>query len=369
MPDIKRNSCIEKEKLMNREALLSRCKLLKPLLTQSSSMCKLFELAPNKMSVFNTFQGAVIEYPLEVEGLIEGNLLVDMLSNYSSEEVFINVKDDKLLIKSGNSMNKLSMDQTTKFNFPIPTENVVGRGEVHVLTDDFLFGLSKVLISVDPNGQLPMHRGVCFSGTHLFSSDGPQRASFYELKEGEKLDEPVLLPKVFCDQLLAFSKEFGGGDLIVCEGFVVAKYEGAFLYTSIDSKVKLFSFEESLNMINLDGEFGNVTTQFSEMLKRHSILLKGTNSNLSISFDDKKKEAEFISKSCRGISNDPLSVHFDEQCKGMDLFIDVNTLLQAIKEIKEFKFTKPREDSKLILFVGREDSFIHAVFSYREELI
>jgi len=144
---------------------------------------------------------------------VPGDMLIRALGSFTAETLAVSRGDgDALVLKSGRSTVKVPTLAPDKFPLTWPTDEPVA-AELKI-TDDVLAGVSACLLSVGKDATRPAHLGVTLDRDDdgfaiLFSTDNTT-LSRYQTATKVKLpgDAPVIMPRFFCEQLVALCKVF-----------------------------------------------------------------------------------------------------------------------------------------------------------------
>lgn len=348
---------------MNRKDLVDKLILMKSCLSTQDfiPVLKHFCFTGKKVVAFNGTQAACLNLEIGLDCGLPGDLLVKLLNSYSSEKLILEQKDNEVFMKSGSSKTKLALLPSTDFIFKEPL-NVKGY-EVE-LGMDFIDGLEKCLISVSDNPQMQNQTGVTFISSKkpfLYSTDGIC-ISQYKLDNSGGDEFIVMLPKLFCEQLIIWFREFGKGTILFGKKFVQADFISGFLHTQLDMEMEFLDFAGEFSKIfKSELEFTKTPEELSTILDR-SLLFSSSSKELDQFVDIEIDEGFMEVKTTTANGNIKDEVDLGKaKTEDLKFRIDSKLLKRAVDSTTEMTFSSIENCE---LFVGRGTKFLHVVNSF-----
>lgn len=349
---------------MERRELLEKLILARPCLSTQDIVPILshFCFTDDQVIAFNGIQGITIDYENDLACALPGELLMKLLGSYSSEKIAIKKKKGEISIKAGKSNAKLASLSEDDYIFEEPD---VSDGIQFSLTEDFLTGLRRSLISVSTNSLQRSQYGITLisdkKGAHMYSTDN-LRISKYSLEEPvhKKAKIKVLLPQVFCELLLSISKEcdISGCDIVIGEDFISAFFEeeGTTVYSKLLLDVDFLDFEAIIGNYYSDGEddFQEVPEVFITALERTALLTaKEAEQLVQLAAD-----GDLLTVSAKSSYGDIREdIAFEEELDEVSFTMDSSLLLGAIKAVDEMMFGPS-------IFIGKSENFVHLLMGF-----
>ena len=197
----------------NREQLIKAVNLARAALATQDYIpaYKHFCFADGFVSAYNDIAAIKIKNDLDLEVCIPGEMLIKALGSFNAEKVLLQPNDDgSLLISSGRSKLKVPTLPAKDFPLAIPDGKKV---PVVGVAEGLLLGIQRCLISAGNDPTHPATMGVPLDQEDgkavLFSTDNVTISRFATKHKTELPgDAPVILPRFFCEQLVALSKAF-----------------------------------------------------------------------------------------------------------------------------------------------------------------
>jgi DNA polymerase-3 subunit beta len=354
---------------MERDELLSKLNLARPCLSTQDIVPILshFCFREGGIIAFNGIQAIDIDYENDLECALPGELLIKLLGSYSSDKITIKKKGKEVAVKAGKSNAKLASLSEDDYIFEAPD---MDEGLSFSLTEDFLAGIRKTLMSVSKNSLQRSQYGITFtsdkSGAYMYSTDN-FRISRYSLAKPvlKKEKIKVLLPETFCQLLLDITKEFGCDDveIVVGEDYIcgVFEEEGVYLYSKLLLDVDFLDFDAILDNYYSedDDDFQEVPEAFRDAIER-TALLTAKESEQVVQLDSDDSILQVSANSAFGEIREDIAFDDDIAKKSLSFGIDANLLLGAIKVVDEMML-RPS------IFIGKSENFIHLLMGFAGE--
>ena len=354
---------------MERDKLLSKLNLARPCLSTQDIVPILshFCFREGGIIAFNGIQAIDIDYENDLECALPGELLIKLLGSYSSDKITIKKKGKEVAVKAGKSNAKLASLSEDDYIFEAPD---MDEGVSFSLTEDFLTGLRKTLISVSKNSLQRSQYGITFtsdkSGAYMYSTDN-FRISKYSLEKpvAKKEKIKVLLPEAFCQLLLDITKETSYDDVevVIGDDYICAVFEeeGIYVYSKLLLDVDFLNFDDILDNYysNEEDDFQEVPEAFITAIER-TALLTAKESEQIVQLDSEDDILQVSANSAFGEIREDITFDEDVAEKCLSFGMDANLLLGAIKSVDEMML-RPS------IFIGKSDNFIHLLMGFAEE--
>lgn len=196
---------------MNRAGLIATLDLLKPALSKDNIVPVFTNFCFDAGTVHAYKDSLGISAPCEINDTfaVHGRTFMELLAASSSKEIDIVLDKENVLLKAGKSKMKLPFLEKDEFAFEEPENEqwtIIADIDEHFLT-----GLELCLISASSDYTMPAFMGVTIKGgknVYLYSCDGDS-LSRYQLDSWNASDEMYVLPRDFCEALIAIAEKTG----------------------------------------------------------------------------------------------------------------------------------------------------------------
>lgn len=349
---------------MKREELMMKLDLLKASLSVSDIIPSLqyFYFDTNSIVAYNGNQVAKIDYKTEIDCLLPGGILLDILKSFSSDTVFFECKKNSVLIKSGSSrvkLNNLPKDSFISFDLGISEALEVP------LTLDFIVGLEKCLISLASNIGIASMDGMTLDVSPkfsaLYSTDDGSISEYILSDFPTKKFVKILLPKLFCEQVIIWFREFGEGMLVLGDNGVKVSFSEGEIYSKVNKEVEFVNFKKMLSQF-IGLKFSSVPENLDSILAR-SLLLTSSEIVHSIKVEASGDNLDFMSKGRHGYNRDSSTIESDFD--DFEFNVDSRLIRRVLPLIKEFSLVD--RDERTVVFIGRDGTFTHLISSFPRE--
>lgn len=353
---------------INRANLLASVMLVRPALASQSFIPAwthiLFD--GGSATTYNDTMSITVSKVLNVDASIcvPGELLIKALSSFNAEQVMVqSVNDNELLLTSGRSKLKVPVLPGDDFKLPV----VKGTPATVEITDDVLEGIKRCLFSVGTDPTHPAQMGVTLDASAdghalLFSTDN-LTISRYVTKSKISLPggSPIILPTLFCEQVLVFGKTFKEDDLVleVYPGALVLRVgRVASLLTKTLVDLEPQDFEavvgKYFDVSGVKKQLSRLPDSFDAAFNRALLVLSNEADKSTKVTPNKDGVVELYSKSALGEAQDDFTVEQRLDCK--PFHIDPAMVLRAAKTCGSVAFY-PR-----VMVLGSDDgSFLHLI--------
>lgn len=194
---------------MKRKEFLASLNLAKPCLGNNKTVPILsnFCLSGNTIVSYNNYEGITTEYDHGLDCCVEGELLINILSSYDTEDIDIKQEQEYISIKSGKSEVKLPIIPVKEFISPF--SQLVDTVEYTINMDNrFVDGLSKCLVSSGKEKFKEEEYGVTLKidtkGVNMYSHDGRRVSKYvYSPNTPSNLNViDIILTPFLCSQIV-----------------------------------------------------------------------------------------------------------------------------------------------------------------------
>lgn len=246
---------------MNRLDLVEKLDQARPFLLAQDFIPILTHFCFDKdhISAYNDVAGLQLSLDTELNCAVPGNLLLKMLGTMTDETVRVEAEGENILkLKTGKTDLKLPVLTTNEFVFELPDLKGV---PCVTITQDFLRGLRKCLISIGKDPSHPETTGVTWvikkKKVSIYSTDNKSLSKYSQkgikIKHSPKDGIGVITPAFFCEQLLDLVPSYLSSDesfkIYFSDKFAVAKigeHGDCYLFTRLISNEIIIDFEKVL---------------------------------------------------------------------------------------------------------------------------
>lgn len=322
---------------------------------------------------FNDVTAIAVRCAADLECLVPGALLVSGLASFGGKEILVQRDDAALVMKSGRSKVKLPTMPVDAHPFAWPKDE---SGEVP-LEDDILQGISRCLVSVNADGSHPAQCGVTLDADDdgravLFSTDN-KTVSRAQCKTKVKLPggAPVILPKFFCEQLVALSKAYSdcAAVLVIGSGWLEVQFSAssaepdARLFTRMPVDVDPMDFPKIVrkhcgDLGTLKKRLTVVPDDLDGALDRALLVLSGeVRKRATLRVDDGTLKVR--ASSDLGDSDDSMKIDADD---AGPVTVEADLVSRGLKHASRIGIT----DAVTLMAGGEDCEFVHMVAHIRE---
>ncbi len=344
--------------------LLRVLELTKPCISNHAlvPMLSHFCFDSDTVTTFNGVQATIALFNSGLQCGIPGEVFYKLVSSYAAiEELIVEPKDKEIHIKVGDNIAKLPIISKEDFIFDLPNTDDLPS---FPLTQDFILGLSKCLMSVSDNPATKNIYGLTLINSKkeagIYATD-LKTLSKYVLPSLHSKPFKVLLPKLFTSLLTAIGKE-NEGELCLGDDFILVYFSDVLLYTKIQTEIDFLDYETELKRHIVENlTFQTRTETFLPCLSRALIFLSEEIDQF-ITVTINKKTLNLFTQSPHG--NLKEDVDLEKSLPNMQFRIDARLLENGLLATKNFTI---RQTSEGTVFIGKDDNFLHLVVSPLEE--
>ena len=350
---------------VNRKDLLKVLSKVKPAVAIKDYVpilnCFMFD--GDSVTGYNDLQAITKPCDIGITGCIPADLLIKTLNSFNGESVdFSREAESGVLISVGKS--EVNLPSLPVSDFPEVNTKTKVLGKFFV-TDEMLYGISKCLLAVGNDANHAEQMGITLdpfyseSQAALYSTDNAT-ISRYTFESDMELpdDAPLILPTVFCQQLLALT----GGTLPE-----ISIYRGA-LVASFGNEGELFSKtlvdEEPMHFAEVVDKFVDKTrltmhelpVGFSECIERALLIQeKEVSKTTFITVEEKKLRISSESKSSK--ANDVL----DYDGGDVSFSIDPTLVKRVMGSVDKVAMLR-----RVLVFTGKDENYLHLISHIQE---
>lgn len=348
--------------MINRKKLLDSLNLVKPALAVKDYIPILthFMFSGESINAYNDILSINVGTDVKLEGCIPAELLIKTLKSLTTEDIAFERTLNHVLLTSGRSKIKLPVLPSTDFPETVKAgSQLLGSFKV---TEDMLIGIKKCLVAAGNDTRHPSHMGITLEPMYsvdeiaLYSTDNVT-ISCYVIKDKDTLlpgDKPVILPTLFCQQLLALSKLTLDIEIGIYNGALIARFEDkAVLFTKTLVDVKPINFMDVvLRYINPTHLIlHDMPDEFEQSIERAVLVQEDVDyKNTTMVVSNKKLTIESISK--QGEVTDDMSYAGDNA----EFTIDPS-LVKRVLEIT----SKVAMLRKVMVLADEDENFLHLI--------
>jgi DNA polymerase III sliding clamp (beta) subunit (PCNA family) len=282
--------------MVNRAKLLSVLNLVKPAIAAKDYVPILthFMFDGESVTAYNDILAINLECDVKIQGCIPADLLIKSLNSIKTEEVSLLRHDNHVMLTSGKTKIKLPVLQSA--DFPTTLSSKSKLISTLKVTDKMLEGIQKCLMAVGVDFNHPAQMGVtldpAFSRTEcaLYSTDNVTISRYVFTSNGTiGSNAHMIMPTMFCQQLVALSKRYGSAEIETYAGALVARFGcEAILFTKtlvdmqpmpFDTIIGKYADEDKLKLINTPDIFHEsferaVLVQENELSKSTDVIIE-----------------------------------------------------------------------------------------------
>lgn len=215
---------------MNRKALIDKLELVGRALANLAPIYQSFTFTDGKVLAYNDAMAIVAPCKTPESFAVNGNILLGLLRNNTSEEVELKLNGHDLQIKAGKSNCKLPFLDEEAFLFVEPDDEW---SEPLSISPSLIDGIKACLMTVCDDESKRALLGIAVRQDNkkmsLYSCDGDALTKF-SMKAKSALTD-CLLPTSFCETLVKIADEIGldGSTIVTSEGWVKAYVNSGYI--------------------------------------------------------------------------------------------------------------------------------------------
>lgn len=360
---------------INREHLLKLLGLLRPALATQDYIpaYRCVRFAGGYLTAFNDTTAILLAAPaadLDLGRCLPGDMLIRTLNSFNAESVLIQEgKGNEVVVSSGRS--RLTLQTIPAADFPLKVPE--GGKFVKIEVDQaMLKGIGRCLVSVGNDPTRPATMGVTLESDEkgfavLYSTDNATMSRFRAYTK-LKLpgDAPVILPTIFCEQLISLSRLIGADgavDLELRAGSIVARLfdakdnEVAVLFNKTIADLTPFDFDKILT-VHLgakDPDVGEIPAGLDAAFERALLVLsEESNKATAVEIDDEGR-IKMHSKSSAAEASELIAWDFDRITRD-SFHLDPTLVLRGLKLCSHMTFI-----NRVMVLTSDENAFTHVI--------
>ncbi len=287
------------------------------------------------VKAYNDIIGIEISCDVDIDGAVNGNLLLGLLSSANGKEVKFEIQNDDLKVTSGTTKSLLHIIPQEEFLFDFP-ENDSTQSEFHA-DQDFMEGIKRCLISTTDDEysvlggitiKIENDKGVLYSSDH-------KTITKYELEQEIEGDLVAIIPSIFCKTLQRMVKITGLVPVInIGEDCAIAIFdEDTKLLTKLINDKRL-KFDESIKKsLKQFEDYVPIPKTISNGIKQSTMILEGTKQELcELSVVNKKLSVH--ARSSKGEVR--RSIKVDKKHDDVTVFVPPDLIERVLKYVDYF---------------------------------
>ena len=348
-----------------REELARVAALVRPALASKDYIPALtcIRFGGGEATAYNDVTAIGVTCGLDIERCVPGDFLIRAMGTFGGADVvFERGADGSMVLKSGRSVLKTPTVDAAEFPFKWPGDE----GEVMPLDRGVIRAIERCLVSVGSNPAHPAQMGVTLESDGgravLYSTDN---YTVSRCDSGAKIDAlpgdaPVILPRFFCEQLVALSKAFPDVKpvMVFLDGAVLVEFgEAARILTKTPVDLVPLDFprivSKHVDLRKIKDLVGTIPDAFDGALNR-AMLVLGGEAVPETKFEVGGKVMGMYSKSPQGTSED--DVPFDNAAGSFKFSSNPQLLQRGAKACALVGFTE-----RVTVMADADCNFVHLV--------
>lgn len=336
---------------MQRKELLSTLQMVAPALASNDIIQSLSHFWFRGKSVMAFNDQISISTPLTTDfiGAVPGNLLLKLLNATGSANVEFITQEDKdnseIIVKAGAAKIRLPVltpEEAFIFDIPKPKDGVTFTPSAKLLS-----AFETCMMSVSSDTSVPDQLGITVitdgNKIDLYSTNNVS-LNYCPVRVKDNLPKlRMILPTLFCSQLLALSKNAEKVAITLCPDHVTMEADGTKLFgkfvetaNPLDfvSIIKQHAVDPKKPLIEIPAKLGPTLDRVIIMTESQS---KVDQSPVRITVADGKMN--FFAKSEKGEVRDMIVVKSDQQ-KDLQIRVDPRPFKKGIEKMSEFLATE-----------------------------
>lgn len=322
---------------MNRQKLLGALKVCRPALASNDLIPVLSHFCFDGGVVFAYNDITCISAELadcDLECAVPGEILYKVLDSFSSKEVTLELGKKELVVRDKGKRSKVTLPFITRHSYLYSGPDDSDIREEYDVNEHFIEPLDYCLGSVPDNPLLPYQMGITLTNTgSMYASDG-NTISYGDMPF--EISESVLLPTMFCKQLISYFSE--GTILGLGKGFALARFEnGTEVFTKLPFDAQPERFQRVIEKHIPSGDeipYVEIPKTLEPCLERCMAILGGDLEKI-IQINITEKGFEVYAESRYGTISDSFKARIDEAYEGQ---YDVEVLRKAIQTSDSIAF-------------------------------
>lgn len=352
---------------INREALLKVANLVRPALATAAYIPALTHIMfdGEYATAYNDISAISVRMDTPVERCLPGELLIRALGSFNAENIlFQEGKDGALVLKAGRGSLKLATLEKKAF----PYEPPEAKGQGIAVDAGILKGIERCLLSVNNDPTHPAQMGVTLDADKeghavLFSTDN-FTISRYQTSATIKLpgDAPVILPRFFCEQMVALTKAFPEETikLWLLDGALLAEFgKSAELFSKTPVDLEPLDFPKIVSKhVKLDGlkkSLIDIPAAWESAFSRALLVLQGED-DMATKVQIDKSAIKLLSTSAMGEADDSLPYDAADDDPEDAFHVDPALVMRASKSCALLGFTK-----HVVILADADAKFVHII--------
>lgn len=353
---------------LNRELLLKVAGLVRPALATAAYIPSLTHISFDGefATAYNDISAIAVRLESEIKRCLPGEFLIRALNSFGGESIaFQEGKDGALVLKSGRSTLKVPTLEPKAFPYTPPE---VSDPPDFIVDGSILKGIERCLLSVNNDPTHPAQMGVTLdadkAGNALLFSTDNFTISRYQTQSAIRLpgDAPVILPRFFCEQLVALAKAFPDEkvSLWILDGALFAEFGRAaelFSKTPVDTEPLNFPamVGKHVKLDKLKTKLAPIPDSWEAAFTR-AMLVLSAEEDKAAKLHIKADAIAMVSTSPAGDADDSLKYEPADDDPEEPFHIDPTLVMRASKSCDSVGFT-----DKVLILADKDARFVHII--------
>ncbi len=303
---------------------------------------------------YNDIIGIVAPLETEFKGGMKGSLILGLLDKSRAKEIeFIPSDNEDLLIKAANARLNLAYYGLDRSIWDVPALN---NDLTFEITDILLKAISNAMMSVGHDTSIPDQLGVTLipdgNILYLFSTDS-KTVSRAMIPFECKFQKRVILPVIFCQQLMKLCKN-GGRMMIEGSSILAENKNGVLLFSRLIETARPLEFHATVDSVLSQREARQpvlIPKRFKLAIERVALVLE---SHLGESAKFEVKDDVLYMQADTSLGHIKDQMRLDAEHSDVELHVDPHLIKRALSECSELYLGK----SCVIL---SDENFIHLI--------
>lgn len=304
---------------------------------------------------YNDVIGIVSPLETEFQGGMKGTLLLGLLQKSRAREIeIVPTENSEMFLKAANTRLNLAYYGMERAIWDVPTFD---RDKSFPINEDFIRAISNAMLSIGHDTSIPDQLGITLIPDgkllYLFSTDS-KTISRAMIPFECTFSERIILPAVFCQQLLKLCKAGTGRMLIDKDSVLVQNPNGTMLFSRLIETARPLEFHKTVDAVMSSLETRGLVPlpkRFKLAIERVAVVLEshlGEPAKFQISNNILQLQAS------TNLGNIKDSMRLDEDHSNVELHVDPTLVKRALGDCSNFYLIP----SCVIL---SDENFIHLI--------
>lgn len=304
---------------------------------------------------YNDVIGIVSPLETEFKGGMKGSLLLGLLHKSRAKEIeLLPSENEEMFLKAANTRLNLAYYGMDRAIWDVP---VFDRDKSFPINEEFIKAISNAMISVGHDTSIPDQLGITLipdgNILYLFSTDS-KTISRAMIPFECSFSERIILPAVFCQQLIKLCKDRPGRMLIEKDSVLVENANGTMLFSRLIETSRPLEFHKTVDTVLSSLETKSqvpIPKRFKLAVERVSIVLE---SNLGEPAKFQVNNNILQMQATTNLGNIKDSMRLESDHSNVEMFVDPTLVKRALDDCSNFYLVP----SCVIL---SDENFIHLI--------